>query len=123
MISNSELFPCDVDSPECRISLDDLQVEQDELDFGKVFEGGTKKLPFKLANPSRADARVVIDMTEHPSFGLTLSKDDWDPDQYSEKPLQIMGKDSSINGSQSMSYVTQPFSNLVCHTNMHVLSC
>ena len=77
-----------------------------------MFQGGSRRLPLTLANPTRVAARVTIDLSEHPVFGVALGKDDWDPDQYMQKPLQVLsralstrlssGQDSCATGSMGL---------------------
>lgn len=74
---------------------------QDEFDFGPVFIGNSRKLPFRLANVTPVPALVTIDLRKHPELQLLLPKDNWSPAEYEACPMQRMGPGGNASSVRS----------------------
>ena len=60
-------------------SVPQIEVAEDEFDFGSVFLGGAVKLPITLSNKAAVGGSLRIDLGEHPEFSLELPRDNWSP--------------------------------------------
>lgn len=79
-----------------------MQVEQESLTFGKVFQGGNKRLPLVIRNPSKVETKACIDLSANSAFHLALSKDGWSHSQYAECPLQSRSVGSDGTAQEAM---------------------
>lgn len=68
-----------------------VDIAQDEFDFGEVFIGSQKRLPLELVNSSAVPATLMVDLTSHPEFYLSIAKEAWSPQEYEACPLTRIG--------------------------------
>lgn len=57
------------------------------FEFGRVFQGSVRKMPFTLTNETPVAAKLACDLRSHPSFRLLVAKEDWTPAEYPQCPL------------------------------------
>lgn len=66
----------------------EVQFLEEELSFGTLYQGATKKLPLTVINHDCISCEIEIDLTEECFFTLSLGSDQWDVASGAESPLQ-----------------------------------
>ncbi|EFJ49198.1 hypothetical protein VOLCADRAFT_90100 [Volvox carteri f. nagariensis] len=78
-----------------------VEIEQDEFNFGSVFVGSSSRLPLTLRNTSQVAATLMIDLVAHPDLQLLCPKDAWSTAEYEACPLEAIGPaGSQVLGSR-----------------------
>eukprot|EP00201_Polytomella_parva_P002682 CAMPEP_0175080504 /NCGR_PEP_ID=MMETSP0052_2-20121109/25548_1 /TAXON_ID=51329 ORGANISM="Polytomella parva, Strain SAG 63-3" /NCGR_SAMPLE_ID=MMETSP0052_2 /ASSEMBLY_ACC=CAM_ASM_000194 /LENGTH=1262 /DNA_ID=CAMNT_0016351219 /DNA_START=29 /DNA_END=3813 /DNA_ORIENTATION=+ len=75
-----------------------VEITQDEFDFGRVLLGSFMRLPLEIKNPAPVPVNLICDLTALPEFQLTLPKDAWSPEDYDQCPLRLMSATGSEMG-------------------------
>jgi hypothetical protein len=65
----------------------DVAILEGEFDFGKVYQGGSKRLPLTLVNRSPVPATATLNLREHEAFRLAIAKEEWSAAEYTHCPL------------------------------------
>ena len=65
-----------------------VQVVEHSLDFGDVFVGITRKISATLRNDSKVFASLVCDARSIPELKLSVSSENWSPEEYDDPPVQ-----------------------------------
>ncbi|KAG2493472.1 hypothetical protein HYH03_008289 [Edaphochlamys debaryana] len=68
-----------------------VDVDQDEFNFGTVFVGSSSRLPLTLRNTSPVSATLMVDLVQHAEFQLLCPKDAWSTEDYEASPLEAIG--------------------------------
>lgn len=66
----------------------DIWFAEEELSFGTLYKGASKKLPITLVNSECFFCEVEIDLANEHLFTLSLGPEQWHPSSNTESPLQ-----------------------------------
>jgi hypothetical protein len=67
----------------------DIEIEEQELDFGGITFGDSKTLPLTVYNHSDIPAKLILDIREHAEFEIILPAQSQDDDVVSEIMVPI----------------------------------
>lgn len=65
----------------------EIDVLEDEFDFGEAFFGSTVRRPLSLKNATAVGASMRVDLRAHPQFTIELPRGNWNSKLYDTCPL------------------------------------
>ena len=76
----------------------EVEIVEDEYQFGRVYIGGASRLPLTVVNRSPIPATLTIDLSQYPEFLVELPEGSYSATDYPEPPLRRIGT-ASVPGS------------------------
>lgn len=64
-----------------------IKIEEESFDFGGVTFGDAKTLVLTVLNSSSIDAKLILDLREHPEFELSLPHDSADKEDVTNEVI------------------------------------